>query len=393
MSKWMVAICLSLATIVGAAQGGDVNKADELYKAGKRLEALPLYEQLAKDFPKEWLYAERLADCLGVKVLQLTDPAEIKALRTRERDEAKRAVELGDPHYYLQIMANIDPSAPLNDPPAGTAERLLQEAEKAFSTGDFNAAMQKYIAASDADPKLYQAPLFAGDTAYHQKDLKTAAHWFARAISVDPDRETAYRYWGDAIMRYSNDPQAAKEKFIDAIIAEPYNKLAWQGIQQWAQTEKAVILAPKIERPAAPKTDPKKPNNINITLDPNLLDNKKHPGSAAWMMYSLIRAEYQGDEFKKKFPDEKVYRHTLQEEDHALDMVLTSLKEQKVKPEKLDESLRTLLDLNNAGMLDCWILLSAPDQGIAQDYDAYRKEHRQLLHDYLAKYVIHGGAQ
>ena len=39
-------------------------------------------------------------------------------------------------------------------------------------------------------------------------------------------------------------------------------------------------------------------------------------------------------------------------------------------------------------MLECWILLSGADNGIAQDYDAYRNEHRQLLHDYLDRFVV-----
>jgi hypothetical protein len=73
--------------------------------------------------------------------------------------------------------------------------------------------------------------------------------------------------------------------------------------------------------------------------------------------------------------------------------VVSVIKEQKTKPGNLDESLRTLVDLSDAGFLDCWILFSGADQGIAQDYDAYRKEHRQLLHEYLARFVVHGGVQ
>jgi hypothetical protein len=49
------------------------------------------------------------------------------------------------------------------------------------------------------------------------------------------------------------------------------------------------------------------------------------------------------------------------------------------------------VELNDAGMLDCWILINGADEGIAQDYSAYRKEHRQLLHDYLDRFVVHGG--
>lgn len=381
----------SLAVGWASAQQDEAARADALYRAGKRLDALPLYEDLAKAHPNEWMYAERLADCLGAKATQLSEPAEVKALRTRERDAAKRAVALGDPNYFAQVLAKIDPDAPVQIAPASAGGALLQEGEKAFTAGDFRTALVKYTAAAEADPHLYVAPLFAGDTAYQQKDLKTAVKWFARAIAVNPNRETAYRYWGDVLLMIGNDPAAAKPKFIDAIVAEPYNQLAWKGLQQWAQREKAVVLAPKIERPAGPVVDPRKPNNITIHIDPGTTDDKKNPGASAWLMYSMLRASYRGDLFKKDFPGEKVYRRTLKEEDSALSTVVSVLKEKKIAPEKLDESLCNLVELSDAGMLDCWILINGADQGIAQDYDAYRKEHRQLLHDYLERFVVHGG--
>lgn len=392
MRRWFAEVCLFLAIASCAtAQKDDAARANELFLQGKRLEALPLYEDLFKSNPNEWLYAERLAIGLGVKAQQTNDPAEARALRTRMRDTAKRAVELGDPNYFMQTTARIDPDAPYDAAANSPAAALQKEAEKAYGVGDYKTALAKYAEAAEADPHLYEAPLYAGDTAYSQKDLKTAAKWFARAIAVDPNRETAYRYWGDAIHRYGNDPAAAREKFIDAIVAEPYNKLAWQGLQQWAKVEQAVLMPPKIDRPAGPTVDPKDPKNINITVDFNATDDKKHPGAAGWMMYSLVRATYQGDEFKKNFPNEKTYRHSLKEEDAALSVVASTAKESGVKLSKLDESLRNLVQLNDAGMLDCWILISAPDQGIAQDYVAYRKDHRQLLHDYLDRFVINGG--
>jgi len=267
----------------------------------------------------------------------------------------------------------------------------MLEGEKAFEAGDYQTAMTKYAAAAEADPQLYEALLFAGDTAYVEKDLPTAARWFARAIAVDPDRETAYRYWGDAIRLYGNDPEAAKNKFIDAIVAEPYNKYAWQGLQQWAVQQKAVLSSPNIDRPAAPVVDPKNPKNVTINIDPDITNDTKHPGGSAWLGYPLCRASYRGDKFTKAFPGETQYRHTLKEEDECLSEVVAVLREEKTKPDKLDESLRNLLEVTDAGMLDCWILISSTDEGIAQDYAAYRDGHRQLLHDYLARFVVHGG--
>jgi tetratricopeptide (TPR) repeat protein len=278
----MAVLCMAVAGLAAGsapAQNDEAAKANALYSTGKRVDALPLYDDLAKAHPNEWMYLERLADCLGAKATQLSDPAEVKALRTRERETAKHAVELGDPNYFAQLMAKTDPDAPLQIAPASPGGALLQEGEKAFTAGDYSTALAKYTAAAEADPQLYVAPLFAGDTAYEQKDLKTAAKWFARAIEVNPNRETAYRYWGDALLRIGNDPAAAKPKFLDAIVAEPYNKLAWQGLQQWAQREQAVLLAPKIERPAAPVVDPKKPNNVTINIDSGKTDDKQHPGA------------------------------------------------------------------------------------------------------------------
>jgi tetratricopeptide (TPR) repeat protein len=291
----------------------------------------------------------------------------------------------------MQVLAESDPDQDPYASVAGTGAALLKEAEKAYGAGDFAVAMQKYTAAADADPTLYEAALFAGDTAYVQNDLPTAAKWFARAIAIDPDRETAYRYWGDAILKSGNNPAAARDKFIDAIVAEPYKTLTWQGIENWTARQKGVLMPPKIQRPAGPVVDPKNPKNINITLDAGLTDDKKNPGASAWVMYPMVRAGYRGDQFQKDFPNEKEYRHTLKEESEALGGVVLSLKGSKIKPGKLDESLRNLVELNDAGMLDCWILINAADEGIAQDYAAYRKEHRQLLHDYIARFVVHGG--
>lgn len=327
MRRWIAVAVICVAVASACAQDQKASQANALFVAGKRIEALPYYEDLAKAYPNEMLYQERLADCLGAEAVQLSDPAQVKAVKIRERDAAKQAVALGDKAEYVRQMANLDPDTPLYAGITSPGKDLLAEAEKAYTAGDFDTAMTKYIAAAEADPKLYEAPLYAGDTAYVQKDLPTAARWFARAIAVDPNRETAYRYWGDAILKFGNDPDAAKEKFITAIVSDPYKRLSWQGIENWARIEHGVVLAPKIERPAAPVVDPNKPNNITINIDPGKTDDKNDLGGSAWMMYSILRASYRGDTFKKEFPNEKEYRHSLKEEDAALSAVASTLEE------------------------------------------------------------------
>ena len=391
MRRWIFLVFLLISSVACFAQSDEAARADTLMKQGKRIEALPLYEHLAKANPDVMLYAEKLADCYDAMSVQFTDPAEIKKYRALARDEAKRAVALGDKTVYIQDIANQNPDDITFMTPQSAGAKFQQEAEKAYTAGDFDTALQKYAAAAEADPKLYDAPLFAGDTAYVQHDLPTAARWFARAISIDPDRETAYRYWGDAILKYGNDPTLAREKFIQAIVAEPYSKYAWQGLKQWADIEKAVVMAPKIERPEGPVVDLKNSKNVTINIDAGQTDNQTNPGGSAWTMYSNIRVSYHGELFAKEFPNEKTYRHSLKEESTALRAVVTTVKGKKLKPEQLDESLRNLVELYDAGMLDCWILISGADKGIEQDYAVYRKDHRQLLHDYMDRFVVRAG--
>lgn len=277
----------------------------------------------------------------------------------------------------------------------GDGAALMQEGDKAAAANDYQTALAKYTAAAQADPKNYEAALNAGDAAYSLKDAKSAAAWFERAIDIDPDRETAYRFWGDALLRVGGDPSGARQKFIDAVVAEPYSPSAWKGLRQWAAMQDAAIAPPRIDRPSAPEVDEKNPKSVNLQLDFGGTDEKHHPGASAWMMYSLIRSGYRGDAFHKDYPNETEYRHSLKEEDAALSMVAVTVaqgvQEKRIGRERLDESLRNLLNVSDAGMLDCWILINGADAGIQRDYPAYRAEHRSLLHDYLDLFVVHGG--
>jgi hypothetical protein len=62
----------------------------------------------------------------------------------------------------------------------------------------------------------------------------------------------------------------------------------------------------------------------------------------------------------------------------------------KDKPEALasDPDLALLKKISDTGMLEPYVLGSAPDRGIAIDYLAYREEHRQQLEDYLSPFVV-----
>ena len=53
-----------------------------------------------------------------------------------------------------------------------------------------------------------------------------------------------------------------------------------------------------------------------------------------------------------------------------------------------DPDVSTLLKLHQAGMIEPYVLLNAADEGIAQDYAAYREKNRAKLEQYLSEFVV-----
>jgi hypothetical protein len=90
MPRTIACVCICLAILgfgaaLAIAQSNESARANALHTAGKRLDARPLDEKLAKPHPDEAIYRERLACWLEIKSLETSDPAEAKALRTRTR--------------------------------------------------------------------------------------------------------------------------------------------------------------------------------------------------------------------------------------------------------------------------------------------------------------------
>jgi len=388
MGPWVAAWAQDAATPQDAASGPRGGQTDEaaqanaLYASQNFVGALPLYEELHKRHPKEVAWDERLAMCL-LGAAHTHPDAEAAAMQERAHQLLLEAKAGGDNSNLLQVVLE-KLEAPAGAAPAGPVSPgmdAFQRAEKAFSSGDLPGALKLYEESAAADPKFYEAPLEAGDTEYKRGNYKEAGTWFARAIAINPDRETAYRYWGDCLMKGGN-PKEAEDKFIDAVIAEPYSRTTRVGLKQWADATKTLLAPPPIALPARPTVDAK--GNTNVTIDPTQIGNPTGPAILAYSMGSTV---WRQGEFKKTFPSEPQYRHSLPEEAQSIRIALSTLT--KVPPDKLDATWKTLLALDKDGMLECWILLDHADQGIAQDYVAYRAGHRELMHAYVAKYDVH----
>jgi hypothetical protein len=181
----------------------------------------------------------------------------------------------------------------------------------------------------------------------------------------------------------NGDLNKARTKAIQAVVAEPYNPITWRGLQQWATAAKLQLIRVSIQPPASVTQNDGK---ITITVAPG----QPVDIGAFWMVYGIIKTGWQGDKFKSNFPGEKQYRHSLAEEADALSAVAVQLNAKDIKktPAATDPNLTLLGKIFQAGLLEPYILLNAADEGIAQDYDAYREKNRAKLEEYLSTFVV-----
>jgi len=359
----------------------------ELYKQGKMVDAMPLLEELSADNSKDIGVMETWGACVLGYAQTLSDTDLKKKTRVRARSILLKAQALGDNSDFLRTLLQELPEdgsfSAFSD--KKEVDDAMQSAEADFVRGDLDKARQGYTRAFLLDGKQYYAALFIGDTYYKQQQPAFAGQWFAQAIQIDPNKETAYRYWGDALLR-NNRLEEARSKYIDAVVADPYDQTSWNGLKNWLSRTKVNVNWLKLKDGVS--VNVKENKNTDVTLDSSLPQGL----SAAWLMYGMNRALWMSEKFKKEFPKETTYRHSLKEESESLAMLITASKNADQGKAKGDEQSRVLFDqlrkIQESGFLEAFALLNRADAGIVQDYAAYREVNRDKIRRYLDEFVV-----
>ena len=399
----LLAIGFMIALVVSAtAQTQDPAErqhAIEVFESQNLVAALPLLEKVALAYPNDPAVLSRLGFALYANAIDEKDANKRQQMRQRALTTLRKSRSVGDNSNLTSIALEALETPDASQVPFSqiqTAEKAIREGETAFMRGDMDKAIAAYKRALEADPHLYSAALYAGDSEFKKAMASTdpqfrsnhfdaAGVWFAKAIDINANIETAYRYWGDALDAQGKTDEALV-KFVDAIVAEPYSgQRAYVGLMQWSQRHKVQIGHPHIVPPNSTTTQG---NNTTLNVDPRTLDSKD--GSNEWLMYDLTRIAWQKSDFVRNYPNEPAYRHSLKEEAAGLRMVAEAcakdVKSGKVKT--LEPSLETLVKLNDAGLLEAFILFARPDQGIVKDYAAYRATSRDKLRRYWLEVAV-----
>ena len=397
IQKIGILVLLLLASFATATAQDDPERqrAFELYRDAKYVEALPLFEQLALKYPEDPAVIQDLGLMMFTQSAYLKTPEERKSARKRGRALLVQAQKLGANDTMINaLIAGIAPDGGDDGSFSSKKEvdEAMKEGEAAFAKGEFSKALESYQRALLLDPTLYEAALYIGDVYFKDADQAKAGEWFGRAVKINPDRETAYRYWGDSLIKQGKVTEAG-DKFVEAYIAEPYNRLARAAFVNWGDKVHVELAHPRVDVPAnvAQQVEGK----TTLTLDPEMFKKDDKSGSAAaWMTYGLIRAGWPKENFAKEYPNEKAYRHSLKEEAAAMRSALKVLGEQKGgDANKIDPSLQVIRKLDKEGLLEAFILLAIPDEGIANDFPAYRKTNVEDLRRYVKLYVLTGGGK
>jgi tetratricopeptide (TPR) repeat protein len=367
-------------------------KIDTLVKQENYVEALPLLEKLVLIEPNDHETHLRLGFALLGKT-NVTQEAETrKALRIRARAEFAKAKELGDKHPIVDALVDSIPA----DGSEGAAfsgnkqaSALMDEAEAFFAQGKLDEALADYQKALLLDPKLYDAAVFSGDVYTNRKDWANAEIWYQKAIAIDPTREKAYRYSATPFMKQGKY-DVARDRYVEAFITEPYSRFSRAGLGQWSAITKTTVGHPTIEIPGNFRLDEK--GAAQIEIDPATLLGGKNDGSSAWIVYGGTRALWHKEKFAERFPAEKSYRHSLDEEADALRTVLRAAAADK-QVKHLSPSLAKLKEIDDKGLLEAYILLARPDDGIAADHPRYLAQHRDKLRRYVVDYVLTNGGK
>jgi Flp pilus assembly protein TadD len=373
----------------GASDQQKREKAVALFGQGKRLEALPLLEELVQKNPRD---GELLAD-LGASLIEhaatLADQDAAAKERFRAKDLVEKAWASGNASPLVenlrQLLRDLGAKGAITFSDNPAVDRVMNAGEAAFAQRDFDAALTAYAKALELEPTNYSATLFTANTYDRKRDLARAGEWYERAMRLDPDIETAFRYDADMLAR-QGDMARARSMLIHAAVAEPYNKIVWREIRAWALINHTAFKLVYLPIPPAAKDGSIQTADPASRQPPQVL--------SAWRAYHSVIADWrEGSKFAKQFPQDAEYRHSLAEESEALTAaarVLKTLKQDDKSAELVtgDTVAGLLLKLYEADLIDPYVLFSLGDDGIARDYTAYRAANRSKLEAYMDRFVM-----
>ena len=366
-----------------------LNPAHAFVTQGKYKEACAIYNAWLAQNPDDADVHFDYAHALGLEANAANNSKDAKAALKAARPHVLKAAVFGCDNPLLgSVLAGTDPNAKPGISAFSDnkkANEAIQRAEKAFAQRRFDDAINEYKQALKYDPKSYTATLFVGDCYFAQGKYADAIPWFEKAIALDPDRETAHRYMADALLKQGK-PKEAIVKHIDALIAEPANKLPRTVMQSVAKAINPLYKPSPINKlPMGSVAFDPKTKAITLGLDPAT--------QGVYVTgYLLARGAWISEHGASYFSKGTQPHHCAAEEMEGLSLfskIVFEKNEQK-DPDASDwlAAAETIRRLEEAGLLEAFVYIDRMDADIAKDYPAYREKNRDKLVRYIREFWL-----
>ncbi len=174
-------------------------------------QALPLFEELARDNPEETRFAQQLAECLH---------------SLGRREDARR---------ILEALVEKGTERPRQDLLLGVIH---------FGAGDDGRALEYLLKAESAEPRLPGLHIRIGNVYLRRRRWEDAERAFRKALDIDGDSAAAHLGLAIALVRLKRDREAAVEA-LDAVGLEHHLPLGhyWLGVAlaRGANLQRAVL--------------------------------------------------------------------------------------------------------------------------------------------------------
>src|SRR5581483_10356288 len=230
----------------------DLEKAHRLSAQAQYEEAKQIYKSWLDQHPEDAKVCFSYGYTLYLQAGAETDKTKATALRKQAFVWVTKAQKGGDTEALISFLlrkidaeGNERPTVYSADP---KADALMAQGEQAFARHDLDRALQCYQDALAADHLNYYAALFSGDVYYKKEEYGKAIEWFSKAVGINPDIETAYRYWGD-VLRRQHRLAEARDKYIEAVVAEPYNQMSREMLERFANLASTPLKHPEVKLP------------------------------------------------------------------------------------------------------------------------------------------------
>lgn len=292
-------------------------------------------------------------------------PAE--ELNCARRDQMLRVV--ADGAQKKLVMWTVKPEA----------LKLLNEGETLFEAKDYDAAGEKYHAATVADPQAVSGYFYYGDALlFGGKNAAAALEQYEKAIALDPTLPTGHLFASTALTRLGRRDEA-REQIIKALVYYPGYEAVWKiaaanpGNWNARDVVRHMFQPPRGYLGAAGK------NGVDIYAGED----------GAWLGYAMCKAVWANE---PRFAKRHAKNGWSLEEERAC--VLNQLMSRTNAAESAKAAAspleQHLLEVTKANLLEGYILFEIIGQHCPLSLAVLSEDVLQQMEAYIRRYVIVG---